>query len=88
MHALETPVGSRHRIELTETVLPSDREHVQAIAALSDKLGVSTNDVAAVFRSELDRLGAGARITSFLIVLALSRTRTLLRARTGRVTAH
>jgi hypothetical protein len=88
LHALETPIGGGHRIGFTEAVPPSDSEHVQAIAALSEKLGVSTNDVAAVFRSELDRLAAGARITTFLIVLALSRTRTLLRARTGRVAAH
>ena len=88
LHALETPTSGGHRIGLTETSLPSDKEHVQAITALSDKLGVSTNDVATVFRSELDRLAAGARITNFLIVLALSKTRTILRARTGRIAAH
>lgn len=89
LHALETPIISGgHRVGLTETVLPSDKEHVRAITALSDKLGLSTNDVATVFRSELDRLAAGARITNFLIVLALSKTSTILRARTGPVAAH
>jgi hypothetical protein len=88
MHALETPIGGGLRIGFTESMLPSDKEHMEAIAAMSDKLGVSTSDVAAVFRSELDRLRAGARIKDFLIVLALGKTRTLLRARSGRVAAH
>ena len=88
LHALETSIGEGHRIGLTETALPADQEHAQAIAALSDKLGVGAHEVTAVFRSELDRLAAGARITNFLIVLALSKTRSVLRARTGRVAAH
>jgi hypothetical protein len=88
LHALDTPIGGGLRIGFTEAMLPSDKEHMEAITAMSDKLGVSTSDVAAVFRSELDRLTAGARITDFLIVLALGKTRTLLRARSGRVAAH
>ncbi len=93
LHALETPVGGGQRVGLTEAVLPSDKvpsdnEHLHAIAALSDKLGVGANDVAAVFNSELHRLAAGARITNFLIVLALSKTRTILRARSGRRAAN
>jgi hypothetical protein len=88
LHALETPIEGGHRIGLSETVFPSDKEHAQAIAALSEKLGVQANDVAAVFRSELDRLTAGARITNFLIILALSKTRSILRARPGRATVH
>jgi hypothetical protein len=88
LHALETPIGGGHRIGFTEAMLPSHKEPMEAIEAMSDKLGVSTNDVAAVFRSELDRLTAGARITDFLSVLALGKTRTILRARTLRVAAH
>jgi hypothetical protein len=93
LHALETPAGGGQRVGLTEAVLPSDKlpsgnEYVHAIAALSDKLGVGTNEVAAVFRSELDQLTERARITNFLVVLALSKTRTLLRARNGHVAAH
>jgi hypothetical protein len=88
LHALDTHIGGRRRIDLTETALPSEKEHVQAIAALSDKLGVHMHDVAEVYRSELDRLAAGARITNFLIVLALSRTRSILRARSGRAAAN
>lgn len=88
LRALETPIGGGHRIGLSGNALPADKEHLHAITALSDKLGVSATDVAAVFKSELARLAAGARITNFLIVLALSRTRTILRTRTGSVAAH
>lgn len=88
LHTLETPIEGGHRIGLSEAVFHSDKEHAQAIEALSEKLGVHTNDVAAVFRSELDRLTAGARITNYLIVLALSRTRSILRARSGRAPTH
>ena len=88
LHALETHIADGHRVGLIETVPPSDEEYAHAIAALSDKLGVGTNEVAAVFRSELDRLTERARITNFLIVLALSKTRSILRARTGHAAAH
>ena len=88
LHALETHIADGHRVGLTETVPPSDKEYVHVIAALSDKLGVGTNEVAAVFRSELDRLAERARITNFLIVLALSKTRSILRARSGHAAAH
>lgn len=88
LHALETHIADGHRVGLTETVPPSDEEYVHAIAALSDKLGVGTNEVATIFRSELDRLTERARITNFLIVLALSKTRSILRARTGHAVAH
>jgi hypothetical protein len=88
LHALETPIGIDHRIGYAQPALPPDKEHGQAIAALSAKLGVSAREVAAVFRSELERLAAGARITNFLIVLALSRTRTILRGGSGRAAAH
>lgn len=88
LHALETHIAGGHRVGLTETVPTSDHEYVHAIAALSDKLGVGANEVAAVFRSELDRLTERARITNFLIVLALSKTRSILRARNGHAAAH
>jgi hypothetical protein len=71
------------RIDLAETELPSEKEHVQAIAALSEKLGVGMKDVAKVYRAEFDKLAAGARVTNFLIVLALNRTRSILGARTA-----
>jgi hypothetical protein len=71
------------RIDLTETELPSEREHVQAIAALSEKLGVGMKDVAKVYRAEFEKLAAGARVTNFLIVLALNRTRSILGAHTA-----
>lgn len=70
-------------IDLTETELPPEKEHVQAIAALSEKLGVDMKDVAKVYRAEFEKLAAGARVTNFLIVLALNRTRSILGARTA-----
>lgn len=88
LHALETHIADGHRVGLTKTVPATEKEYVHAIAALSDKLGVGTTEVAAVFRSELDRLAERARITNFLIVLALSKTRSILRARTGHAAAH
>jgi len=88
LHALETPIGGGQRIGMTEAVLPSGNEYVHAITVLSDKLGVGANDVAAVFNSELERLASGARITNFLVVLALSKTRTILRARTARAAVN
>ena len=56
LRALATPIGGGHRIGLTGTAPPSDKEHLRAITALSDKLGVSATEVAAVFKSELARL--------------------------------
>jgi hypothetical protein len=93
LHALEGPVGGErrldgHRIELGESVFPAERARVQAIAQLSDRLRVGTDEVAPVFRAELNRLAAGAHITNFLIVLASSRTRSILRARNGAVAGH
>ncbi len=61
-----------------ESELPLPKEHVQAIEALSEKLGVGTKDVAKVYKAEFEKLAAGARVTNFLIVLALNRTRSIL----------
>jgi hypothetical protein len=66
------------RIDLSETDLPLEKEHVQAIQALSEKLGVGMKDVAKVYKAEFEKLAAGARVTNFLIVLALNRTRSIL----------
>jgi hypothetical protein len=71
------------RIDLAETELPSEQEHVQAIAALSEKLGVGMKDVAKVYKAEFGKLAAGARVTNFLIVLALNKTRSILGARSA-----
>jgi hypothetical protein len=87
LHAREAQSASSFdgngRIDLAETELPSEKEHAQAIAALSEKLGVGMKDVAKVYRAEFEKLAAGARVTNFLTVLALNRTRSILGARTA-----
>jgi hypothetical protein len=65
-----------------------EREHAQAIAALSGKLGVSMKDVIEVYEAEFERLALRARVTNFLIVLALNRTRSILHARSARATVN
>lgn len=79
--ASSSSIDAGGRGDPTERELPSEKEHVQAIAALSEKLGVGTKDVAKVYKAEFDKLAAGARVTSFLTVLALNRTRSILGAR-------
>jgi len=61
-------------------------EHAHLIAHLSDELNVPAQDVDLVFREQIDHLAAEARITSFIGVLAVRRTRAVLRSRTGRQT--
>lgn len=93
MHALNTQraepsIGGAGSIDLAKTQLPMERTDAQAIAALSGKLCVSMKDVVDVYKAEFDRLAAGARITDFLIVLALNRTRSILRARRAPATVN
>jgi uncharacterized protein DUF3562 len=71
------------RTDLTDTNLPPEDEHVQAIAALSEKLGVGLKEVAKVYKEEFDKLAARARVPNFLSVLALNRTRSILGERTA-----
>jgi hypothetical protein len=66
------------RTDLTDTGLPLEDENVQAIAALSEKLGVGVKEVAKVYKEEFDKLAARARVPNFLSVLALNRTRSIL----------
>jgi hypothetical protein len=93
LHALNTQraepsIGGAGSIDLAKTQLPMERTDAQAIAALSGKLRVSMKDVVDVYKAEFDRLAAGARITDFLIVLALNRTRSILRARRAPATVN
>jgi hypothetical protein len=87
LHARDAQSASsfdgKGRIDLTETELPLEKEHAQAIEALSEKLGVGTKDVAKVYKAEFEKLAAGARVTNFLIVLALNKTRSILGARSA-----
>ena len=93
MHALhaqkaELSTGGAGPIELAKTQLTMERAEAQAIAALSGKWGVSMKDIGDVYKTQFDRLAAGARVKEFLIVLALNRTRSILRARRARVTVN
>ena len=93
MHALNTQkaepsIGGAGPIDLAKTQLPMERADAQAIAALSGKLGVSMKDIVDVYKTQFDRLAAGAHVTEFLIVLALNRTRSILRARSVRATVN
>ena len=93
LHALnnqrtQPSIGAAGPIEWAKTELPMERSDAQAIAALSGKLGVSMKDIVDVYKTQFDRLAAGARVTEFLIVLALNRTRSILRARSARATIN
>ncbi len=57
-----------------------DKGQARAIATLSDRLHLPVQEVRQVYLQELDRLEAQARIHNFLGVLALSRTRSVLRS--------
>jgi Protein of unknown function (DUF3562) len=54
-------------------------EHAGVIARLSDDLDVPLDEVGEIYREQLDRLAAGARIRSFLPLLAARNTRSVLR---------
>jgi hypothetical protein len=93
LHALNTQktdpaIGGSGPIDLAKTPLPMERADAQAIATLSAKWCVSIKDIVDVYKAEFDRLAAGARITEFLIVLALNRTRSILRARPAHATVN
>ena len=56
-----------------------DKDHMKAIATLSDRLHVPVEQVRETYTKELDRLGAHAHIRTFLGVLAFRNTRFILR---------
>ena len=55
---------------------PSDL--LQAITHLSEKTEVPVQEIEAIYSQEVDRLAADARIKTFVGILALGRTRTIL----------
>jgi hypothetical protein len=55
-----------------------------AIAALSEKLHVSANDVVEIYKGEFTRLNAQARIKTYVGVLAMSNTKSILHKTTAR----
>lgn len=56
-----------------------DKDQARAIATLSDRLHLPVQEVRQVYLREFGRLESQARIRNFLGVLALSRTRSVLR---------
>lgn len=54
-------------------------EHEREIQFLSEKSGVSPAEVRTLFVSEFERLGAGAKVSSYLAVLTESSVRGMLR---------
>jgi hypothetical protein len=64
---------------MTESVSPLQNDHARAIATLSDKLHVPLHEVGEIYQKEFDRLAERARIPTFLVVLAMSNTRSILR---------
>jgi len=91
LHVPDAQIASafegRAGINLVEADLSLSKEHHDSIGMLAEKLGVAIQDVATVYTAEFTKLAAGARVTNFLIVLALSRTRSILSAR-SRTAAH
>jgi hypothetical protein len=65
---------------VTEPVLPLQQDHDKAIAALSDKLKASVQEVGKIYRKEFDRLAVSARVPNYLVILAMNNTRTILRS--------
>lgn len=70
---------------MTDTKAHPDERHRTAIARLSDELKISAQQVGAVYAEEFDRLAGGARISTFLDILALNNTRSKLRQAHRRV---
>jgi hypothetical protein len=64
---------------MTESAFPPDEDRARTIKALSDKLQVPMQEVGEIYGREFDRLARGARIPTFLSVLAMSNTRSILR---------
>jgi uncharacterized protein DUF3562 len=65
----------------TSGFVDSNGEHASLITKLSDELHLPLSEVDGVYSEQLDRLEADARIRSYLGVLAVRNTRSVLRAR-------
>jgi hypothetical protein len=64
---------------MTESVSSLEKDHTRAITTLADKLKVPVHEVGEIYKEEFDRLAAGARIPTYLVVLAMSHTQSILR---------
>lgn len=61
----------------------SGEDHVKNIATLSEKLAIPVHEVRVIYQSTFDQLAAAARIPTYLSVLAMNGTRSILRRRAG-----
>jgi len=59
--------------------MPADDDAERAIQALSEKLSVPAVKVLEVYKTEYNRLAAQSRIATFVSVLAMRNTRSILR---------
>jgi len=64
---------------MAESASHLQTDHLGAIATLADELKVPVQEVGAIFKSQFDRLAVQARITNYLVVLAMRNTRSILR---------
>ena len=64
---------------MPEPIPSSDEDAQRAIQALSEKLHVPELKVLEVYKTEYRRLSAESRIATFVSVLAMRNTRTILR---------
>jgi hypothetical protein len=77
-------VGMSLSRSLNESPSDADAYDPSAVAALSEKLHIPTDDVVEVYRHEFTRLHAQARVKTYVGVLALSNTKNILYKTTSR----
>jgi hypothetical protein len=75
-------------IDMIETVPRLEDDHVKNIATLSKQLEVPVHEVDVIYRKEFDQLAVAARIRTFLGVLAMNRTRSILCGHGKRAMVH
>lgn len=73
---------------MMESALTADKDRAKTIRTLSDQLQASVHEVGEIYRLEFDRLARGARIPTYLSVLAMSHTRAILREGRRRLPLH
>jgi hypothetical protein len=69
---------------MNESMPSAESYDANEIAAISEKLQVSANDVVEVYKGEFTRLHAQARIKTYVGVLAMSNTKSILHKTTSR----
>ena len=64
---------------MTESAPHLKADDFSAIATLSNELKIPVSEVGVIYKNQFDRLAVQARITNFLVVLAMRNTRSILR---------